>query len=393
MIQAVLRNAAHPEYGTAIISFPIPRENYDRRIELLETSGMGSAVQRDCTVDELHSDIPILKRLEKAAINIDEMDYLAKRLDSFDRREIAQYQAMAEKLNLSNMTDLINLTFCCQQATVITDFSDLEKIGRNHLMTVNGGCCSVEVLEKAEGKAVALQLIRSQEGTVTPYGVVYDNGMTLSQLYDGRHFPGHHYEQDILTVGITSRTEPVNTDKITWLYLPAALKQIERAICRSGIENPEDLQFQWDDCAFPPEVVAAMDMRRESLFDLNDLAQAVIWLSPAEQRKLSAAVRMAEPERASQIRYLAENLDQFEFVPGAKTPADYGRHLIQESGCFAYDRNLEPFYDYAAYGLQRMEQETGQFNDLGYISYHGTMCLEELMMEDCDEPDMQIGGM
>ena len=32
---------------------------------------------------------------------------------------------MAHKLELPELKDLINLTFCCQQATVITDFSDL----------------------------------------------------------------------------------------------------------------------------------------------------------------------------------------------------------------------------------------------------------------------------
>ena len=51
---------------------------------------------------------------------MDELDYLAKRLDSFDRTGLAQFQGMAAKLDLSDMTDLINLTFCCQEATVIT---------------------------------------------------------------------------------------------------------------------------------------------------------------------------------------------------------------------------------------------------------------------------------
>lgn len=35
MIQAVLRNAAHPEYGEATIPFPIPEEEYDHCLELL----------------------------------------------------------------------------------------------------------------------------------------------------------------------------------------------------------------------------------------------------------------------------------------------------------------------------------------------------------------------
>ena len=55
---------------------------------------------------------------------MDELDCLAKRLDSFDTGETAQFQSMAEKLDLHSITDLINLTFCCQQATVISFMTD-----------------------------------------------------------------------------------------------------------------------------------------------------------------------------------------------------------------------------------------------------------------------------
>ena len=125
---------------------------------------------------------------------------------------------------------------------------------------------------------------------------------------------------------------------------------------------------------------------------------AISRLSEKEQKKLGAVVEMAEPESASQIRHLAENLDQFEFAPGAHTPAEYGRYMIQESGHFEYDENLEEFYDYEKYGIQRMEQESGMFTDRGYVSYHGTMSLEELMMEDPaeayqEEQGFQMGGM
>ena len=98
------------------------------------------------------------------------------------------------------------------------------------------------------------------------------------------------------------------------------------------------------------------------------------------------------------IPVTAENLEQFEFAPGAHTPAEYGRFMIQESGHFEYDENLEGFYDYEKFGLQRMEQESGMFTDRGYVSYHGTMSLEELMMEDPaetfrEEQGLQMGGM
>ena len=43
--------------------------------------------------------------------NVDELDYLAKRLDGFDKDEGLQFQAMASVLGLSDIKDLINLTF------------------------------------------------------------------------------------------------------------------------------------------------------------------------------------------------------------------------------------------------------------------------------------------
>ena len=398
MMQAVLSNAAHPEYGVATIPFPIPREQFDQCIELVEALEIGNASARDCHVDEIRSAWPVLNRLEGNVVNLDELDYLAKRLDSFDVGEAAQFQAMAEKLDLTDMKDLINLTFCCQQTTVITDFSDLNAVGRDHYMNTHGGCASVQALEELDGEETAILLIDGGGGTVTRYGVVYDNGMKLDQSYDGRYFPAYLYEPPMLMVALTSSQEPEDTKDITWLYLPAAKGQIERAMARSGIADPENMRFRFAESMFPDEVDVALDFRYEGIFELNELAQAVDRLSMDDRKKLGAVVSMAEPEYAMQIRHLAENLDQFEFAPGVHTPAEYGKYMIQESGHFEYDPNLDEFYDYERYGLQRMEQQSGMFTDRGYISYYGTMSLEELMMEDPaeayqHEQGFQMGGM
>ena len=327
-MQVILGNRDHPEYGVATIPFPIPREEYDHCIKLLAALEIGNAARRDCQVLEVSGPWPALKRLEDSEVNLDELDYLAKRLDSFDTMEIAQYQAMAEKLNLRGMTDLINLTFCSQQATVITDFSDLEAIGREHYLNLKNCCASVGELENLDGYETALLLIDSGAGTVTRYGVVYDNGMRLEQLYDGKHLPEYHYEPDLLTVALSSKQEPRNMEHVTWLYLLAARGKIERAMLRSGIPDPEDMRFRFENSSFPAEINAALDFRQESIYELNDLALAVSRLSMEAQKKLGVVVEMAEPESASQIRHLAENLDQFEFVPEVRTPAEYGRYMI-----------------------------------------------------------------
>lgn len=392
MIQAVLGNPHHPEYGVATIPFPIPHDQYAHCMELLEALEIGDAVKADCQVQEINSFYSVLKRTEMLTVNVEELNYLAKRLDSFDTGEAAQFQAMAHKLELFELKDLINLTFCCQQATVITDFSDLSAVGRDHYMNLHGGCAKTEELDALDSEATARRLIESGSGTITPYGVVYDNGMKLEQVYDGQFFPCYYYEPNAITVAVTAKSEPEDTEHITWLYLPMAQEEIDRTLQRAGITAPLDIQLRLEDTQLPNEVDVLLDMEQESLAGLNVLAQATDELSSDDMKKLGAVVTLAKPQNAEQIKNLVENLDLFDFAPGAHTPEEYGKYMIQQSGHFDYDENLDEFYDYEKYGLQRMGEEDGMFTDRGYIAYKGYTSLAEIM-DGSQSSHMEMGGM
>ena len=353
MIQAVLGNPHHPEYGVATIPFPIPRDQYAHCMELLEALEIGDAVKADCQVREINSFYSVLKRTEMLTVNVEELNYLAKRLDSFDTGEAAQFQAMAHKLELFELRDLINLTFCCQQATVITDFSDLAAVGRDHYMNLHGGSASADELNALDGEETARRLIESGSGTITHYGVVYDNGMKLEQVYDGRFFPCYYYEPNAITV---------------------------------------DVRLRLEDSQLPNEVDVLLDMECETLSDLNELAGATDGLSKADMEKLGAVVTLAEPKSAAQIKNLAENLDLFDFAPGAHSPAEYGKYMIRQSGRFDYDENLDAFYDYEKYGTERMNAEDGMFTDRGYIVYKGYYSMEEVM-NGSQSSRMVMGGL
>ena len=392
MMQAILSNPNHPEYGVATIPFPIPRDQYAHCMELLEALEIGNAVKADCKVEEINSFYAVLKRTGMLTVNVEELNYLAKRLDSFDTSEAAQFQAMAHKLELFELKDLINLTFCCQQATVITDFSDLAAVGREHYMNLHGGCAKTEELDALDGEETARRLIESGSGTITPYGVVYDNGMKLKQVYDGRSFPCYYYEPNAITVAVTAKSEPEDTERITWLYLPMAQEEIDRALQRAGIADPADVRLHLEDTQLPDEVDVLLDMEQENLADLNALAQAADELSSDDMKKLGAVITLAKPQNAEQIKNLVENLDLFDFSPGAHSPAEYGKYMIQQSGHFDYDENLDEFYDYEKYGLQRMGKEEGMFTDRGYIAYKGYTSLAEIM-DGSQSSRMEMGGM
>ena len=357
MMSAVLSNPGHPKYGVATIPFPIPRDQYTYCMDLLEALEIGDTVKADCKVVEFDSAYNVLKRMEQCTVNVEELNYLAKRLDSFDTGEAAQFQAMAHKLELFELKDLINLTFCCQQATVITDFSDLAAIGRDHYMNLHGGSASVDELNKLDGKETARQLIESGGGTITPYGVVYDNGMKLEQVYDGRFFPCYYYEPNVITVAVTSKAEPEDTEHITWLFLPMVQEEIDRALLRGGITDSEDVRLRLEDSQLPNEVDVLLDMEYETLSDLNELAEATDGLSKADMEKLGAMVMLAKPKSAAQIKNLAESLDLFDFAPSASTP-----------------------------------EEDGMFTDRGYIAYKGCYSMEEVM-NGSQISHMEMGGM
>ena len=392
MIQAVLGNPNHPEYGVATIPFPIPHDQYTYCMDLLEALEIGDAVKADCKVVEFDSAYNVLKHMEQCTVNVEELNYLAKRLESFDTGEAAQFQAMAHKLELFELKDLINLTFCCQQATVITDFSDLAAVGRDHYMNLHGGSAKTEELDALDGEETARRLIESGGGTITPYGVVYDNGMKLEQVYDGRFFPCYYYGPDVITVAVTSKVEPEDTEHITWLFLPMVQEEIDRALLRGGITDPVDVRLRLEDSQFPNEVDVLLDMECENLSDLNALAQAADSLSDSDMNKLGAVVMLAEPKSAAQIKNLAENLDLFDFAPDAHTPEEYGKYMIRQSGHFEYDENLDAFYDYEKYGAERMNEEDGMFTDRGYVAYKGFFRMEEVM-ENRHKNGMEMGGL
>ena len=392
MIRAVLSNPSHPEYGVATIPFPIPHDQYAHCMELLEALEIGDAVKADCKVQAIDSFYSVLKRTEMLTVNVEELNYLAKRLDGFDIGEAAQFQAMTHKLELFELKDLINLTFCCQQATVITDFSDLASVGRDHYMNLHRGCAKTEELDALNGEETARRLIENGNGAVTPYGVVYDNGMKLEQVYDGRCFPCYYYEPNAITVAVTAKSEPEDTEHIAWLFLPMVQEEIDRALQRAGITDLEDVRLRLEGTELPNEVDVLLDMEQESLSDLNALAQAADALSSEDMKKLGAVVTLAKPQNAEQVKNLVENLDLFDFAPGVHTPAEYGKYMIQQSGRFEYDENLDEFYDYEGYALQRMNEEDGMFTDRGYIAYKGYISLAEIM-DGSQSSRMEMGGM
>ena len=389
MFEATLKNRISAHFAPVTITFPIPEDQYEQAILALEKSQIGDARVQDCLIDNVHApNCPALNRMTGTMANVDELDWLGKQLESFDRYELLQFNAAVERFGLSAADELIDLSFCAREVTVVSDFNDLELVGKRHYLTVHGACDSEEV-ENLDGKETALALISGQPGYVTRYGVVYDNGIKLEQAYDRKHLPPIWMAENCILELKLRATGEDDPKKQEWVQLPASRMELERAMLRAGIPSCGEMQMLVSDSRFPDEVDCTLDVEHGSLFELNRLCQICSNFKEQDFVKLGAVCQMAKPECAANLLQLAENLDQFDFAPGVHTPEEYGRYMIQKSGHFEYDENLDEFYNYGDYGVQRMLQEDGLFVDRGYVSYHGTLTLDELMRDDPAESYQQ----
>ena len=389
MFEATLKNRISAHFAPVTITFPIPEDQYEQAIPALEKSQIGDARVQDClVVDVCAPNCPALNRMTGTMANVDELDWLGKQLESFDRYELLQFNAAVERFGLSSADELIDLFFCARDVTVISDFNDLELAGKRHYLIVHGACDPKE-LEDLDGKEMALALISGQPGYVTRYGVVYDNGMKLDQAYDRKHLPPIWMAESCILELKLRATGEDDPKKQEWVQLPASRMKLERAMLRAGIPSCGEMQMLVSDSRFPDEVDCALDVEHGSLFELNRLCQTCAYFLDADFEKLGAVCQMAKLTCAANIRQLAENLDQFDFAPNVHGPEELGKYMIQQSGHYEYDENLEDFYNYDDYGVKRMLQDDGVFVNRGYVSYHGTLTLDELMRDDPAESYQQ----
>ena len=389
MFDAVLKKDNDPISDAEIVEFPIPEDRYKKTIRALNKIQIGSVLEQDCCVADLRSaDCPALRRMIGRMVSVDELDWLGKQLESFDRYELLQFNAAAERFDISSAGEMIDLALRSREVTVISDFNDLDKVGKRHYLTVHGAC-DPEELDDLDGTETARLLMSEQPGHVTQYGVVYDNGMKLEQVYDGKHLPQSWMNENCV---MELEIVPENDEDVRhhdWIQFPTDPLKAERALLRVGIPALGKVEVQFSDSRFPDEVVRALDIRIGCYYQLNELSQVCAGFQEHDFAKLGAVCHLAKPEGIESVRQLAENLDQYDFAPDVHTPEEYGRYMIRQSGRYEYDENLAEFYNYEEYGIKRILQEGGIFTDYGYVSYHGTLTLDELMRNDPAESHQQ----
>lgn len=119
MFDAVLKKDNDPISDAEIVEFPIPEDRYKKTIRALNKIQIGSVLEQDCCVADLRSaDCPALRRMIGRMVSVDELDWLGKQLESFDRYELLQFNAAAERFDISSAGEMIDLALRSREVTV-----------------------------------------------------------------------------------------------------------------------------------------------------------------------------------------------------------------------------------------------------------------------------------
>lgn len=370
MIKAGIENPRHPEYGSVTITFPIPETEYDKAIRLLSELEIGNAADRDCRIKEIDSCASVLKKLEGSCVNVDDLDYLAKRLESFDSYEMAQFQAAVSHYGFTDMMNLNNLTFCSQESTVISDFTDLDDVGRQHFLTVNGSVTS-DMLNRVDGQRIAMELINSGKGQITPYGVFYENGMELRQIYDGIHLPPYLYQPYEAVLFLSPLDRPEESEV---LYFPCSALKVKRAMQRLDVDSLKECIVTFDELPRLRNTVQQVfdengDLQ-ENLESFRRLTEITSCMDQERFEEFQALLGLLHPQGPDDVLSLAENFEFMTLEQNILSPEQLGWRRAEED----FNLDLDPeslfalYIDFEDYGADVAQRENGIFTELGYLT-------------------------
>lgn len=324
--------------------------------------------------------------LQDRFVNLDEVNFLGKRMDSFFGDEEYQFYEAMKLEGFDTLPDLINLSFNLNRYPLIRDIGDMGKIGREYLLTVKG-CLPADDADNPKYAEFGRELIRSGKGVFTEHGMLFvDENTPFQRSYDGQTFPPYLYDPGVLCVA-----KAEYGGKTEYLYFPCEEEAIDKAFARLGTTADEVKITLEDFNTDSPEWFGRFReiASEEGVYELNRLTAAVN-TADMDLKKLWSVSEYAEAEDAEQLARLAKSIDCFTFVEGANYFQEIGEYVTQNNEDFTVNPTVAKFFDYRAFGEYIGEIYYGKFVDGGFIYNDTDTSLLDILYQD--EP-MTMGGM
>ena len=325
-----------------------------------------------------------LSMLESKTLNLDEVNYLAKLLDSLMQDERDKVYSVANYEGYDTPKELINLHFNLGCYTLVQPTDDAEAVGRRYMYSMKP-CMTMTEAANTDFEKIGKDLLVLKKGIQTDYGTVFRNEEVEGQeIYDGQVFPCYHYTgEELLCI------EAEYKDKKEYLYLPDESMSITKALNRLGAEKPEDCAYQVEDFnADSKEWRARFErmVQSENIFDVNAVVKKIND-ADMELDKLEGVVKYTGDDSAKVIAKLAEHINNFTYISEVGSYKELGRRVVQNFLLDDLPKEFEKCIDYEACGEIFANKFKGKFLNGGFVYMSEGKSLEDIL----SDADMRMG--
>ncbi|MCM1494525.1 MAG: hypothetical protein NC089_01840 [Bacteroides sp.] len=339
-----------------------------------------------------------LSMLRGCSVYLDELNYLAKRLESLDQREEKQFFAAVHHCGFTQLKDCINLTFNLSRFTLIQDVSSMEAVGRLHQLTLSGGL-SEEEMEAAAFEDIGRKLLECGRGRITKYGILFVNEeIPFDEVYDGQVFPQYIYEECLVIAELSFH------GKTEYAYLPCEGISISKALHRLNAGNLQECSvnlfaYTLDDKEWLMHLRDILES--EGLYAVNQFANAVSGFKGQEDwKKLTAVTEYANVRDSKSLTQIAAKMDCFMLLPDVNNQEELARYWIAYREEYELSPGLEDFFLYEPFGEYIEIHTGGKFlASGGFVYIDNGQSLDEIIGEKIEESQekeekhMMMGGM
>ena len=328
--------------------------------------------------------IPMLPFRRLDAPTIDELNFLAKRLDGLNEEERLVLRAISPKImkvgedELVSMKDLINMTYGLDEVSIISNVRTPQQLGQfviENDLHRDVEAVPEESLYLLDTKKIGELQQRNDGGVFVDGHYIVAGEYELREIYDGQHLPTEEatpwyaFRLDVTRPPAGDDLAEVEAMAET-LSLPIAREDADALARRLGLERIEDCVYLGFESSIP-QIDADKFGDMHDFDKLNNLSEMMLEMSPSDQVKFKAVLSAEEPENIGQVLDIARGLDQYEFAPMVEDEAHFFKsYLIRHLDTKVDPKWLDTLLARNE-GTELLERLGGTLTDYGVVSSRG----------------------
>ena len=318
----------------------------------MRRKGIHETIPKCKLVEVSENDNP-LGQLEGQILNMDEVNFFARRMESLTEYEQKVLSVYAENHGVNNMKDLTNLTYSTKGLSLITDFSDPEQVGKRLYMD-EMQAMSADEEKHIDFVQIAEKAFREGRVEVMPCGVFVEHGFALQEVYSGKTFPEYACSDKIVAT-VEVKNKAGDTE---YLYLPTDICSMNKVKERLGVLDFWEMKVTGIHNMKLPDILVPIPEDVKEILQLtlfNEMCQTVSRFDEVQMKKLAMVVEFIGYTGFAEVTSLAKNLGEFEINPFVHNDEEYGRYWVTQSGLYDVDDLLLPHIDYASFAKDKKD--------------------------------------